>query len=111
MTLARAAAKSAGARMRRLGALPVAANWAQRAALCESCPLRVIQRGISYCGTPFLQRVDRDPAFDGCGCPCHDKAKSPQEHCPLDFDHRPARKPAGRCDCKWCALEADGDRG
>jgi len=100
--LSRAAAKSAAAKLRNLRILPVRVDWTRRAETCERCPLRVIRRGVSYCGTPFLDLPDRDPATDGCGCPTHDKAKSPAEHCPLTITHRPATE-TPRCDCKWCA--------
>src|SRR5918993_5352932 len=91
-TLSRAAARSAASRLRRLGLLPESVDWAQRAAVCERCHLRVVQGGISYCGRPFLEHVSRDPAHDGCGCPTRAKAKSPGEHCPLDWAHRAARQ-------------------
>jgi hypothetical protein len=78
-------------------------RWAERAAACETCPLRVIRCGVSYCGQPFLEKVDRDPAIDGCGCPCHAKAKSPTEHCPLNrFNRAVETTAAGGCTCKWC---------
>ena len=100
--ISRAAAKAAGAKLRRIGALPVRVDWAARAAICEQCPLRVVHRGTSYCGTPYLRQTDRDPATDGCGCPTRDKARGPAEHCPLDVRHRPAGHIDGRCNCKWC---------
>ena len=75
-----------------------------RAEICERCPLRVVQCGKSYCGKPYLQQIDRDPAVDGCGCPCRAKAKDPAEHCPLSTRHHPATKTATGCDCKWCAV-------
>ena len=90
--LARAAAKSAAARLRRLGALPVARDWPARLTVCESCVLRVVRNGVRYCGRPFLENLTRDPVYDGCGCPCREKAKSPAEHCPLDIHNRPAAK-------------------
>jgi hypothetical protein len=101
--LSRAAAKSASARLRRLGLRSVATDWADRATICERCPLRVIHRGVSYCGKPFLKQVHRDEATDGCGCPTREKAKSPSEHCPIDPRHQPAQELNGRCNCKWCA--------
>jgi hypothetical protein len=82
--------------------LAVEPTWAQRAAICERCPLRVVHRGVSYCGRPLTQQVERDLAADGCGCPTKDKAKSPEEHCPLAMNHRPAIKIGDRCNCKWC---------
>jgi hypothetical protein len=103
--LSRAAAKAAGARMRRLGLFRESVDWAARAQICERCPMRVIHNKTSYCGRPFLEDVDRDPAVDGCGCPTIAKAKDPAEHCPLDPFHRPAATNlAGRCTCKWCVL-------
>jgi hypothetical protein len=93
-----AMAKAASARLRQIGAGRTATNWTARAAICERCPLRVVRKGVSYCGTPFLHQIDRDPAIDGCGCPTRDKAKSPDEHCPLTVGG-----PGGGCRCKWCA--------
>jgi hypothetical protein len=101
-SLSRAAAKSAASRLRRLGLLSESIDWARRAALCERCHLRVVQKGTSYCGLPFLENVKRDPAHEGCGCPTRAKAKSPDEHCPLDWNHRPARQLPDGCTCKWC---------
>ena len=100
--LSRAAAKSAAAKLRGAGLLPLRVDWAGRAQICERCPLRVIRKGISYCGNPFLDQIDRDPTTEGCGCPTRDKAKSPSEHCPLTTHNRPAHTTAGQCNCKWC---------
>jgi hypothetical protein len=77
-------------------------HWEARAAVCARCPLCVVSCGVSYCGKPFLRQVERDPVVDGCGCSCHDKAKSPSEHCPIDSSHRAAVVTDGRCSCKWC---------
>jgi hypothetical protein len=88
--------------LRQIGAIPIAADWTSRASVCERCPMRVVRAGVSYCGTPFLQKMDRDPATDGCGCPTREKAKSPQEHCPVDERHQAAINDGG-CNCKWCA--------
>jgi hypothetical protein len=101
--LSRAAAKSAAAKLRRAGLLPVKVDWTRRAETCERCPLLVSRKGVSYCGRPFFEQVDRDQAADGCGCPTHEKAKDPSEHCPLNDRHLPARRDEG-CDCKWCRL-------
>ncbi len=101
--LSGAAAKSAAARLRSLGALATAPDWAARASVCERCPLRVVRTGVSYCGKPFLDQVEREPA-DGCGCPTREKAKSPDEHCPLDGRHRSAVRQEGECNCKWCVV-------
>ena len=100
--ISRAMAKSASARLRQLGVGATAINWTTRATACERCPMRVVSRGISYCGDPFLERVDRVPLLHGCGCPTHAKAKDPSEHCPLDSSHQPAKKIGARCTCKWC---------
>lgn len=101
-SLGRAAAKSAAARLRRLGLLRESIDWAQRASLCEFCPMQVIIRKVSYCGRPFLHQIDRIPAEDGCGCPTRAKARAPEEHCPLDWSHHPARMLPDGCTCKWC---------
>lgn len=102
-TLSRAAAKAAKARLREMGVGAVAPDWERRAEQCERCPMRVIRLNISYCGRPLLQRVDRDVETEGCGCPTRAKAKSPEEHCPLDRSNRAATSSEGRCNCKWCA--------
>jgi len=94
--------KFATARLRQVGALRDYPHWEARAAVCERCPLRVIRCGVSYCGTPLLRQIDRDPTIDGCGCPCHDKAKSAAEHCPIDGHHQAAVRHNGECSCKWC---------
>lgn len=103
-SLSRAAVKAAGARLRRLGLGGTAPQWADRAALCERCSLRIISRGISYCGVPFTEMIQRDPATDGCGCPTKAKAQDPDEHCPLDRRNLPVLVTNGRCACKWCEI-------
>ena len=100
--LGKAAAKSAASRLRRLGLLRQASDWASRASICETCHLRHVHKGASYCGRPFLQQIDRDTAEDGCGCPVREKARSPHEHCPLDWRSRRARDLPEGCTCKWC---------
>ena len=102
--LSRAAARSAAGGLRRLGLLPEAVDWARRAAACEACPLRTIHKGVSYCGRPFLQQIDRVAADHGCGCPTRDKAKAAEEHCPVDSRLRPAAQVPTGCTCKWCNL-------
>jgi hypothetical protein len=101
-SISRAMAKAAAARLRRLGALNVSDQWETRASICETCPLRRVYRNISYCGNPYIHEIDRDESTQGCGCPCRDKAKSPNEHCPIDRSHRPAARLDGACNCKWC---------
>jgi hypothetical protein len=103
-SISAAMAKSASARLRDLGAARVAPDWPAREQICARCPMHVLHRGIAYCGTPFLQKIDRDPATDGCGCPIRDKARSPGEHCPVTVRHQPST-PGAPCDCKWCANE------
>jgi len=102
--ISRAAARYAAARLRSVGAVAEHPHWARRATICETCPLRVVYRKVSYCGRPFMHKIQREPAIDGCGCPCRDKAADPSEHCPLDRTNRPAVNNAGRCTCKWCSL-------
>lgn len=70
--------------------------------MCERCPMRVIEKNITYCGKPFLQLVVRDDAIHGCGCPVHAKAKDPTEHCPITLRHAPATRTDSHCDCRWC---------
>ena len=106
--LSRAAAKSAAARMREAGLLPVRVDWVRRATECERCPLRVIRCGVSYCGKPFLNQISRQPEVDGCGCPTRVKAKAPDEHCPLNSQNRAAAPTGKTCDCKWCDLIVEG---
>jgi hypothetical protein len=111
-TLAGALRRYAGARLRRAGMGNVYRHWERRAAICERCPMRVIRCGVSYCGNPLLEQIDRDPATEGCGCPCHDKAQSPTEHCPIDSRHQAAQRAQTGCTCKWCqAAEALPSRG
>jgi hypothetical protein len=96
-------AKAASARFRQMGLTATATRWADRAAVCESCPMRVVHRGVSYCGTPFLKLIDRDPVTEGCGCPTRDKAKSPNEHCPVDRQFNLPVIRDGVCSCRWCS--------
>ena len=103
-SLSRAAAKSGAARLRRLGLLPARVDWAARASVCERCPMRVVRCGVSYCGTPFLRMPLRDPVTDGCGCPTREKARDPNEHCPIDPRHAEAIRSDEDCTCKWFAL-------
>jgi len=104
ISMATAAVKAAGSWARRFRMAPVADGWEAKAATCERCPLRVVRCGVSYCGKPFLAQIEREPAIDGCGCPCREKAKAPVEHCPLDQFHRPAESGEKPCNCKWCSL-------
>jgi len=100
--LSRAMAKSLAAKVRSMGALRLAPDWATRAQTCERCPLRHIVRGKSYCGSPLLQKLHRDETIDGCGCPTIAKAKDPSEHCPIDARYNLSHQEAGRCTCRWC---------
>jgi len=93
-------------RLRRMGLRSIHPDWQQRAAVCELCPMRVIRCGVSYCGNPFLEQIDRDPTTDGCGCPCREKAQAPAEHCPIDSRHQAARRGQTCCSCKWCQSAA-----
>lgn len=106
-SITRAMARRAAATVRAAGGLTVHPHWEQRAAVCETCPLRVIHRQTSYCGRPFLEQIARTPAHDGCGCPTRAKAQDPSEHCPLDAFNRPARQKDGACNCKWCRLRVE----
>lgn len=102
--LSRATAKYTAAILRRAGAAPVHPDWPARAAVCETCPLRVQVGNVSYCGQPAHRQPLRDPTTEGCGCPTREKARSPQEHCPFTQAMRPAQPSAGApCNCKWCA--------
>lgn len=105
-SLSRAAAKSAGAKLRQLGLTGTHSDWASRAEICERCPKRVVACGISYCGNPFLKQPVRDIVTDGCGCPTHAKAKDPAEHCPITQQLEAATKHGQSCDCKWCIAAA-----
>ena len=103
--LSRAAAKAASAKFRQIRLAPTSPMWAQRAEVCERCPLRFVRQGKSYCGRPFLSHMERDASVEGCGCPTHDKAKDPSEHCPLTPGNYPASHAGvAGCDCKWCAI-------
>jgi len=89
-----------------MGLLKTQVDWAARASVCEGCPLMRVKKGVSYCGTPYLQQIDRDLVTEGCGCPTRQKAKSPEEHCPIDSHHRAATQLGGNCTCKWCAVKS-----
>jgi len=104
IALASAAKKAIASFGRRFGVLEIAEGWETKAAMCERCHLRVLKCGVSYCGKPYLSQIDRKPAIDGCGCPCHEKAKTPGEHCPLDLRHLPAIRHGENCTCKWCSI-------
>src|SRR5829696_6657554 len=100
--LSLAAAKAAKSRLRDFGTLRVDENWSERAAICETCPMRIVRRGVSYCGRPLLEQPVRDLATDGCGCPTIAKAKTPGEHCPLDARNALVQLHVSPCQCKWC---------
>ena len=109
--LSRAAVRYTASIIRRAGGAAVQSDWVGRAEICERCPMRVVVGCVSYCGQPIYRKADRDSAEEGCGCPTREKAKSPDEHCPLTAGHRAARgetpldnaRDGGGCDCKWCA--------
>jgi len=101
--LSRAAAKSASSRMRSMGLLSTRVDWSARTQVCARCPLMVLRNGKSYCGKPFLEKIDRDDVMDGCGCPIQPKAQDPTEHCPLSTSNRKSTT-GPNCDCKWCAV-------
>jgi hypothetical protein len=101
-SISKAMAKAASARFRQMGLTTTAPQWTSRATTCETCPMRVVHRGVSYCGTPFLKQINRDPVTEGCGCPTRDKAKSPDEHCPIDRHFNLPVVRAGECNCRWC---------
>jgi hypothetical protein len=103
-TLSRAAAKAAASRLRSRGVLQIHPNWSERAILCERCPMRVVHKGTSYCGKPYLQKRNRDDAIDGCGCPTREKARDPSEHCPVNLQFAASRLTDDGCDCRWCRL-------
>jgi hypothetical protein len=106
--LSRAAAKLTSARLRGVRAVKTHPQWATRAATCEYCPIRVIHKGKTYCGQPFLSQIQRSPE-EGCGCPINDKAKDPAEHCPVDSRHRVATQMGNNCNCKWCLANLAGN--
>ncbi len=96
-----AMAKAASSRLRDLGATRIAPDSLARQQICARCPMHIVHSGIAYCGTPFLRKIDRDPVTDGCGCPIKDKARSPDEHCPIDARYQPPTS-GPHCNCKWC---------
>jgi hypothetical protein len=96
-------AKAASSRWRELRGHEPAVDWAAREEICARCPMQVINRGVSYCGTPFLRKIDRDPVTDGCGCPTRAKARSPQEHCPVNIRYELPVLDGNTCTCKWCS--------
>jgi hypothetical protein len=100
--LTNAAYKASRARLRAIGMGRTHPQWAERATICETCPLRIIEKKVSYCGRPFLHDIDRDPTINGCGCPTIPKAQDLTEHCPLNRQHLPANTTSLTCDCKWC---------
>src|SRR3954454_4367090 len=104
--LSRAAARSAGARLRNLGVLRSDVNWLARLAVCRTCSLRTMVAGVPHCGKPLLRQLNR-ASGEGCGCPLEDKAKRPDEHCPLTpAGAIRALENLGACGCKWCAAAA-----
>lgn len=104
-SLSRGFAKATAARLRNLGIARRAAPdvLETRLRTCAGCPLAVVHRGATYCGTPLLRKLVRQPEVDGCGCPLSKKAADPAEHCPIDARHAASRRTAAGCSCKWCA--------
>jgi hypothetical protein len=102
LSLSRAAARFAFSIVRRAGSSAIHPDWTTRAEICERCPLRVVVGCVSYCGQPMYRKPYRDESIDGCGCPTREKAKSPDEHCPLTASHLPPIQEPARCNCKWC---------
>ena len=54
--LSKAAAKAASARVRAIGLSRFDDQWTKKATICEGCPLRVVYRKTSYCGSRFSIR-------------------------------------------------------
>lgn len=88
--------------MRSMGLLPAKVDWIARQRVCATCPLLVVHNKASYCGRPFLQKIDRDPVSDGCGCPTRAKAQDPNEHCPITSRYLASHRDGATCNCKWC---------
>jgi hypothetical protein len=107
--LSRAAAKVASAKLRAagVGRSVDPARRQVRLGVCQSCPVAQIDKGRVYCGRPLLNKIVRDPAIDGCGCPILAKANDPTEHCPINASYRAARPHPGGCDCRWCEATAN----
>ena len=99
--ITRAGVKKLGAVIRGIGMLREHPDWQARAEACSRCPLSVIEDRTAYCGRPYLKKIDRDEATEGCGCPIFDKAKDPSEHCPRTR-HFEASTKGKDCDCNWC---------
>lgn len=90
---------------RDVGVGRVHADWQERVDICSRCPLCVVDRKHAFCGKPFLSKIDREEATDGCGCPIVAKAKDPTEHCPRDRVYNPSTKDSA-CQCMWCTASA-----
>ena len=101
-SLSRAAAKSAKAKLRATGLMRVHPDVETREAVCRRCPMRQVYGGVSYCGSPLLRKVQRDPVMEGCGCPIADKAADPSEHCPITITFDRPHRAGEACDCRWC---------
>lgn len=99
--LTRAGVKKLGSAIRGVGMLREHPDWQARAEICTRCPLGVVENRRAYCGKPFLSKIEREEATEGCGCPIYDKAKDPAEHCPRNRLFEASTK-SGECDCTWC---------
>jgi hypothetical protein len=106
--LSQAGFKRMGSVFRDIGVGREHPHWQERAEICTRCPMCVTEKRHAYCGKPFLKKIDRDEATEGCGCPILAKAKDPAEHCPRNRTFEASSKThADTCDCVWCvALRA-----
>ncbi|MCC6241027.1 MAG: hypothetical protein IT448_12085 [Phycisphaerales bacterium] len=109
-TLSRAAAKSAKAQMRKTGLLRTTPDIDLRKSVCHQCPMRKVYAGVSYCGSPLLRKINRDPVQEGCGCPIDDKAADPREHCPITYQFNAATGASDGCNCRWCSAAASQNK-
>jgi hypothetical protein len=108
--LLRAALSATAAGLRQAGLLREHRDWKRRAEICERCPMRVVVDNVSYCGPPLLEQIDRDPTLHGCGCPTLHKARTPGEHCPVDWSYRAPTREGASCTCKWCWIVGSDKR-
>ncbi len=101
--LSQAGVKRLGSIFRGIGVGSEHPDWQARAEICSRCPLCVTEKRHAFCGKPFLSKINREEATEGCGCPVLEKAKDPAEHCPRNRVFDPSTKAhADLCDCTWC---------